>query len=140
MAYSRSASRTVAEGALVVQRWAPKTFDIPCEGFDFTGETATMQVRLYPDATGDPLLNLAMTTSPAQGLSISVATEDGATTSTLQIRIDETTIEALLPFPANGQDPDADVALAYALHIGSGQTKRRFLHGSFIIQPGANKA
>ncbi len=140
MIATTGAVRSVAEGPLVVQRWAPKRFDIPCEGFDFTGQPLTMQVRAYPDAPGAALIDLADTASPAEGLSVSVETVAGLTTSTIQIRINETTIENLLPFDTNGTEPGQNVVLAYAIHVGSGSAKRRFIQGNFIIEPGANQA
>ncbi|MFX5747522.1 hypothetical protein ABTE19_21600, partial [Acinetobacter baumannii] len=81
-------------------------------------------------------------TPPAQGLAITVATEGGLTTSTLRICIDEATIEALLPFPANGPEPGGAVELSYAVHFSAASypIKRRWLEGNFIILPGANKA
>lgn len=131
---------SAAQGDLRVQRWAPKQFEIPCEGFDFTGQNLTMQVRAYKDAPGSPLLNLVTTSSPAEGLSVTVETVEGVITSTIHIRINETTIEALLPFDENGTEPNEDVELKYAVHIGSGAAKQRFLEGAFIIEPGANQA
>lgn len=131
---------TAAQGDLRVQRWAPKWFDIPCQGFDFTSQPMTLQVRAYRDAPGDPLINLDIATSPTQGISVSVETVDGLVTSTIQIRINETTLEDLLPFPANGTEPGQDIVLAYALHVGAGAAKQRFLEGAFIIEPGANQA
>lgn len=131
---------SAAQGELRVQRWAPAKFDIPCEGFDFTGQPLTMQVRQFRDQPGAPLLDLVTTSSPAEGMSLSVETVAGLTTTTIQIRINETTIEALLPFPSNGTEPGGEVTLQYALHVGTGAAKRRFLEGAFIIEPGANQA
>lgn len=131
---------SAAQGDLYVQRWAPKQFEIPFEGFDFTGQTLTMQVRLYRDAPGDPIINLTGAASPAEGLSVVVATDEGLTTSTVHIRINETTIEGVLPFPASGVEQGDSVTLAYALHVGTGAAKRRMLEGAFIIEPGANQA
>lgn len=131
---------TAAQGDLRVERWVPAKFDIPCIGFDLSGQALTMQVRAYRDQPGDPMLDLATTASPSEGLSVSVATAGGIPTSTIQIRINETTIEGLLPFPANGTEPGAEVVLAYALHVGAGAAKRRFLEGQFTIVPGANQA
>lgn len=134
---------TAAQGDLRVERWAPVDISIPFEGFDFTTPAnLTMQVRQYPDAEGDPLLSLTAQTAPTQGLSFTVATVDGLTTSTLRICIDEATIEGLLPFPGNGTEPGASVSLSYAVHFSAAAypTKRRWLEGKFIIVPGANKA
>lgn len=133
---------TAARGDLRVERWTPVDIVIPFVGLDSTGAAGSLQVRLFPDATGDPVLNLTFATPPAEGLSMSVASVDGLTTSTLRILINEPTIETLLPFPANGLEAGGEVRLAYALHLTSTAfpKKRRWLEGAFIILPGANHA
>lgn len=125
-----------------VDRWSPFDDTMPCIGFDFTGGTFTLEVRAYRDAPGAPLLALGNATPPAQGISVSVATVNSLTTSTLRFIINETTIEALLPLPANGLDAsNPDVRLAYAIHAtATGFKKRRLLEGAFIIRAGANQA
>lgn len=124
---------------LRVQRWTPFTYAIAFP-FDFTGATMAMHVRSYRDAPGSPLINLQNATAPAQGLSVSVATVGGVTTSTVQIRIDETTIEALLPFPASGVRAGEDVPLVWDIHItGGGFAKSRWIEGAFIIKSGATQ-
>ena len=126
--------------AITANRWEPFDDTIDFVGYDFTGATFTLQVRLYPDATGDPLINLANADPPAAGLSVTVATTEGVPTSTLRIIIAEATIEGLFP-TGSGQEAGADVKLAWALHITpSGGTKRRWLEGDFIIHAGANQA
>lgn len=131
---------SAAQGDLRVQRWVPARVEIPCEGFDFTGQAMTMQVRAYRDAPGEALVSLSTTASPSEGLSVSVATVDGLPVSTIAIRINETTIEGVLPYPQSGVSAGADVVLAYAIHVGSGAGKFRLLEGSFTIEPGANAA
>lgn len=131
---------SAAQGDLRVQRWSPKRFQIPCEGFDFEGQALTMQVRAYRDAPGAAVIDLATTAAPAEGLSVSTDRSGTLPVSTLDIRINETTIEGALPFPASGVEAGADVVLAYAIHVGAGAAKFRFLEGAFIIEPGANQA
>lgn len=122
---------------LVAQRWTPFVYTIDFEGIDFTGATMAMQVRLYRDAPGDPIISLVNAASNAQGLSVSVVTTEGVPTSTVQIRINETTLEAIL---LNAGLPGADVKLAYDLHItGGGFEKTRWVEGDFIIRPGATQ-
>ena len=122
---------------LTVQRWTPFVYQIDFEGLDFTGATMAMQVRLYRDAPGDPLINLTNAASNAEGLSVSVATVSGVTTSTVQIRINETTGESLL---LNAGKPGDDITLVYDLHItGGGLPKSRWLEGSLIIRAGATQ-
>lgn len=134
---------TAAKGDLYLERWAPVDLSIPFEGFDFTGVSdLTLQIRDYPDAPGDPLLALAVAAPPTQGLSMAVATVGGLTTSTLRILIGEATLEALLPYPANGAGEGESIELAYAVHFSATAypTKRRWLEGAAIIVPGANQA
>jgi hypothetical protein len=126
---------------LRVQRWQPFDDTIDIEGVDMTGVTLSMQVRAYRDAPGAALLDLGTVSPTGQGLSVSVATVDGAPVSTIRILINETTIEGLLPFPANGVEPGADVTLQYAIIIsGIGFRKARWFEGAFTIIPGANQA
>lgn len=129
-----------ADEPLVALRWQPFKETFPIEDIDFTGATLAMQVRQYPDAPGDPLISLTNQTSPAQGLSVSVATVDGVTTSTIEVRINETTIEALLPFPDNGVEAGQPVGLVYDMHItATGFPKHRWFYGSFTIKPGVTQ-
>ncbi|WP_230771133.1 hypothetical protein [Sphingomonas sp. Leaf4] len=131
---------TAAQGDLRVDRWAPARFEIPCIGFDFTDQPLTMQVRQYRDAPGEPLINLATNNAPAEGLSLTVDRSGTLPVTTISIRINETTLEDVLPFPVSGVAPGADVVLVYALHVGTGAAKMRFLEGNFTLVPGANAA
>lgn len=122
---------------LAVQRWTPFVYQIDFEGLDFTEATMAMQVRLYRDAAGAPLISLTNAASNAQGLSVSVGEVDEQVVSTVQIRINETTAEALL---LNAGKPGDDVRLVYDLHItGGGFAKTRWLEGSLIIRAGATQ-
>lgn len=131
---------TPATEDLRAYRWTQFKELFPIEGIDLTGASFAMQVRQYPDATGDPLISLTDATSPAQGISLSVATVGGLPTSTIEVRINETTIEGLYPFPANGLEPGQEVKLAYDMHITlSSLGKRRWFQGVFIIVPGVTQ-
>ncbi len=122
---------------LTVQRWTPFVYQIDFSGLDFTGATMAMQARLYGDAPGDPLLNLTNAAANAEGLSVTVETDAGVTTSTVQIRINETTAEALL---LNAGAPGTDIRLIYDVHItGGGFPKTRWIEGALIIRPGATQ-
>lgn len=122
---------------LSVQRWTPFVYQIDFEGLDFTGATMAMQVRLYRDAAGAPLISLGNAASNAEGLSLSVATVAGAPVSTVQIRINETTAESLL---LNAGKPGEDVRLVYDLHItGGGFPKTRWIEGALTIRAGATQ-
>lgn len=122
---------------LTAQRWTPFVYQIDFEGLDFTGATMAMQVRLYRDAPGDPLIDLANAISTAEGLSVAVVTVEGQPISTVQIRINETTLEALL---LNAGKAGEDVTLVYDLHItATGFPKARWIEGDFIIRAGATQ-
>lgn len=122
---------------LTVQRWTPFVYQIDFEGLDFTGATMAMQVRLYRDAPGSPLIALANAASNAEGLSVSVTTVESVPTSNVQLRINETTAEALL---LNAGKPGDDVRLVYDLHItGGGLPKTRWIEGALIIRAGATQ-
>lgn len=122
---------------LTVQRWTPFVYQIDFEGLDFTGATMAMQSRLYRDAPGAPLISLGNAASNAEGLSVSVSVVEGVTISTVQIRINETTAEALL---LNAGRPGDDVRLVYDLHItGGGLPKTRWIEGALIIRAGATQ-
>lgn len=119
---------------LAVQRWTPFAYSIDFEGIDFTDATMAMQARLYRDAPGFPLIDLENAATNAEGLSVSVATVDGLKISTVQIKINETTIEGLL---LNAGRPGEDVVLVYDLHItGGGFPKSRWIEGNFTIKAG----
>ena len=125
-----------------VSRWVPFIDMIGVRGIDLSGATLLMQVRAYRDAPGAPLVNLANADPPAQGLSVSVVTESGVPTSTIKIRINETTIENLLPFPASGVEPGADVPLVWDLLVAKAGVveKSRWFEGAFTIVPGVTQA
>ncbi|KQY96404.1 hypothetical protein [Brevundimonas sp. Root1423] len=129
------------QATLEAQRWAPFVDVTAFEGFDFSAATFAMHVRQYRDAPGDPLISLTNAISSAQGVSVSVATVevDGVDTlvSSVQIRINETTLEALL---LNAAGAGKDIPLVYDLHITStGLGKIRWMEGDFIIRAGATQ-
>jgi len=132
----------ITPGSLTLRayRWQPYVETLDFVGYDFTGATMAMQLRLYPDATGSSLLSLVNASSALQGLSVAVVTTGGVPTSTVQIRIDETTLEALLPWPASGLKPGEDLTLYHDLVItGGGLPKTRWLQGPFILTPGVTQ-
>lgn len=124
--------------ALTVQRNAPFLPDtLDFVGYDFTGGTFALQVRLRRGASGDPLLSLTNQTAGTQGLSVTTSVTGGVTTSHLQIQIDEATIDALLPASSNGQKAGTDVELYYDLIMtGAGLGKLRWVEGTFTIHEG----
>lgn len=127
---------------LTAQRWAAYVeTPIAFEGRDYSEATLAMQLRQYRDATGSPLVSLTTQDAGTQGLSCVVTTDgDDNPTSWITIQIDEATLEAVLPWPANGQKANTDVVLFHDLVItGGGHAKRRRAAGTFTIQPGATQ-
>ena len=124
---------------LTVQRWTQFVYLIDFEGIEFINTSYAMQVRLYRDAPGSPLLSLVTAAAGAEGISTQNVTvnEDGVPVSTIQIRINETTLEGLL---LNAGKPGEDVRLVYDLHItGGGFPKTRWLQGAFVIAAGVTQ-
>lgn len=129
---------TPADLPLVAYRFSPFAEVIPFEGFDWTGATFTLQARLWRDAPGEPLIDLANAVPIAQGISVSVVTTDGIPTSFVQVRINEATLEPLL---LNAGKAGSDVEVPYAMHVtGGGLPKTRILDSTFTIRAGANQA
>lgn len=137
-------------------RWVACIRTFAFVGLDFTGATFIAQVRLTPDATGSPLVNLATVGSLAsEGICLLYAGTDTITNhiaagrisevpsgytgassvalSQLGFRINETTMEAL-PFPAERGD---DAILAWDMQITpSGGIKDKYLGGTFTVRAG----
>lgn len=125
---------------LTVQRGTPFVYRIDFPGLDLTDAGLAAQVRLYRDQPGAPLISLVGAQPLAEGLSVSTVSAAGVPTSTLQIRINETTIEGLLPFPQNGLEPADPVKLAWDLHLTiSPVGKRRWIEGPFTISLGVTR-
>jgi hypothetical protein len=128
---------------LFVQRWTPFDYSIQLPvGVDFTGATAAMQARLRPDAPGSPVISLANASPSGEGLSFSHVTEGSVVTSTLRIRINETTAEAVLLNAGKAPTVDRreDVRLSYDIHItGGGFAKTRWFEGVLTIRGGATQ-
>lgn len=121
-------------------RWTPLIFAFEMPGYDFSAAAFAQHVRLRRDTPGAALITLANAAAGTQGLSATVAfDDDGIPTTTVTIRIDEATIEALLPFPANGLPADEpDVSLVHDIHITpNGGIKARWVEGAFTIFAGA---
>lgn len=130
---------------LTANRWEPFVDPTDFEGYDYSAATFAMQVRLYRDAPGDPLISLTNATAGSQGVSVSVATDDDdQPISTVTIQIDEATLEAVLPFAVTSGSPNrkagTDLELYYDLQItGGGHTKLRRMEGTFTIKAGVTR-
>ena len=105
-------------------------------GIDLTGVALAMQVRLRPDTPGAPLIDLAtVTVANAQGLRMTgVETVAGVPTSTVILRINETTMKDAAKVPYFGEPGSASV-LSYDLIGTFGGDKRRLVFGKFIALP-----
>lgn len=122
--------------SLTLLRWQPFTYTIDFVGLDFTGATFEAEFRQYQDAPDPALISLANASSPSQGISVTVVTTDGIPTSTVEIRIGETTIESLVFTNPRG----TDLPLVWDLVItGGGFAKSRWLEGAAIIHGGSTQ-
>lgn len=118
-----------------VFRWQPAKLQIDFVGQDFTSAAFKAEVRAFLDAPDPAMISLANAASPGEGISVSVATVDGLPTSTVEIRINETTIEGLPFTNPRGTDFEA----VWDLVIGSGSAKARWLEGKFIVHGGSTQ-
>lgn len=143
---------------LAGDRRTPFTATLQLEEIDLTGAVLAAQVRLYPDAPFDPLVDLAqVTTGAAEGIRIIYAGSDTvanhiaagrieeapqgmADADTLEltllgIRINETTMEGM----PEGQ-PGQDIAFAWDAHVTpSGELKQKWLYGPFVVRAGVTR-
>lgn len=143
---------------LAGDRWTPFTSTLQLEGVDLTGAALAAQVRLYPDAPFDPLVNLAQVfTGSAEGIRIIYAGSDTVANhiaagrieevpdsmepgdtlvlTLLGIRINESTME-VMPEGLPGQD----VVVAWDVHVTpSGELKQKWLYGPFTIRAGVTR-
>jgi hypothetical protein len=136
--------RTAATVPMAARRWEPCVRTIRIRGLDLTpivnkvatgGLDLLMQVRLAPDTPGAPLVNLPLVaTAGTEGLRVSgVTLDNGAPVSTIELRINEPTMEGL-PFSGEVGDP---TTLYYGLQVTFANLKKTRLEGQFIVVPGA---
>lgn len=139
-------------------RWVACIRTFSFVGLDFTGAVFLAHVRLKPDVTGTPLVNLANAAANAEGLNLlgvftgtiaahiaagrlsevppGYSATDTATISQVQMRINETTMEGL-PYPGERGD---DATLAWDIHITpTGGIKDKYLGGDFIVRAGVTQ-
>lgn len=119
---------------VLVNRWQPARIELDFVGYDFSDQLMKCEVRAYRDAP-TALISLGNAASPAEGISVTVTTTDDVPTSTVVIRINETTIEGL-PF-TNPRGTDLD--LVWDLVIGSGSAKLRWLEGPVTVRGGSTQ-
>ena len=135
---------TAATVPMAARRWEPCVRTIRIRGLDLTpivnkmatgGLDLLMQVRLAFDTPGAPLVNLPLVaTANTEGLRVTgVAVEDGVPVSTIELRINEPTMEGL-PFSGEVGDPSS---FYYGLQVTFGNLKKTRMEGQFIVLPGA---
>lgn len=108
-------------------RHVPFTYQIDFEGQNFTGATGAAQVRLYPDATGNPLATF--------GAAFAQVTVDALPIATVTLTLSQAVIEAL---PQSGEAGD-DAEFAWDLQITVGGAKSLWLRGSFTVEAGVTR-
>lgn len=117
---------------LAGSRNVPFSDTITVVGADFSGAaTFRMQVRLYPDAPGVPLIDLTEAALPADGISMTGSLANGVYTSVLTITISKATMQTL---PAGTAD-NPNVELAYDIVISGGIfTEAVWFRGPFTVE------
>jgi hypothetical protein len=121
---------------LVANRWEPFIHTIDIVGVDYSAATFLAQVRAVKDSGGLPLVALSTVGSVGtEGITVTGTTTDagGIPTTSISIRINEATVEAL-PEPAELGD---DVTLYWDMQVTpSGGNKFRMLEGTFTVHAG----
>lgn len=128
---------TAALVPLSADRWTPFVRTISFE-YDLTGAVLRLQIRLYPNQPGAPLVDLGMVdTLAAQGLKLTSVDNSGPNPiSIVSMRINETVMEGL---PYMGELGD-DSELAWDLHVTPATgLKERWLFGPFIVKAGVTQ-
>jgi hypothetical protein len=143
---------------LSADRWVACIRVFSFVALDFTGATFLSDVRLKPDASGAPLIHLVNAAANAEGLALlgaytstvqahidagrlsevppGYALGDTVTVSQVQLRINETSMEAL-PYPGERGE---DATLYWDLHVTpTGGTKDKYLGGLFICRAGVTQ-
>ncbi len=125
----------VAHVDLLAHRGVPFTDTTDFYGQDYSAADFRVELRRYRDAPEAVLILSTQTNLNAQGISVSVASEDGVPVSSVRIRINETTIEGLqFTSPRGG-----NLVLQYALDVtGGGLGKHRRMQGAFTVEASAN--
>ncbi|RDC59795.1 hypothetical protein HME9302_00015 [Alteripontixanthobacter maritimus] len=104
---------------------------------DLTNADFAMQVRDRWNGGAIRADLVTQTTLSAEGIKLeSVDTTGEFPESTLKIRINETTMEAM---PKNDSDPDADVTLVFDFHLITDNTPAVLLRGPFIVTAGSTE-
>ncbi len=112
----------------------PLVETITLNGWDFTAATIRIEVR---DRRDGGMLRAGLDqvgTLAAEGVKIDVATVLGQPVTTLRIRINEATMEAMPAAPVPGED----IELSWGMHITpAGELKFMAFDGPFIVKASA---
>jgi hypothetical protein len=132
---------------LAGDRWTAFDTTFRMAGIDLTGATLEAHLRQGEDVPGAPLVDLdTVLTANTQGLRVvNVATEGGVRVSYVNMRINETVMEALGTL--GGREVGDDLDLAWDLLItpvaaanpGLPAVKQRYLRGVFTVEAGATQ-
>lgn len=126
-------------------RWTPFDAIIRFEGIDLTNAVMEAHIRQDFDSPGSPLVDLdTVLTANTQGIRLlSVVTENGAKVSTVQMRVNETTMEGLPTADELGKDAklawDILINPSAVLNTHLPAVKQRYLRGSFTVEAGATQ-
>ena len=122
-------------------RWVPFVYDIDIVGIDLTGAAFAMQVHDTKDRTaGSPRASLTTQTTDVEGVRlVSVVTTAGVPTSSIRIRINEATMEAMDAANDAGALGD-DGSIVWDMHITpSGGSKFLAFEGAFTVKAGVTQ-
>jgi hypothetical protein len=117
---------------LTADRWTPFVYTIDVTGLDLTSATMHAQVRLYPDAAGDPLIDLPLVTTGEDGVKfLSVDDSGPVPVSHLQLQIAAATLATMPEAAEIGNDQ----AFAWDIIINNA----RWLYGTFTARAGVTR-
>lgn len=122
-------------------RWVPFVYDIDIVGIDLTDATFAAQVHDTKDRTaGTPRASLTTPVTDVEGVRlVSVVTTDGVPTSSIRIRINEATMEAMDVANDAGALGD-NGSIFWDMHITpSGGTKFLAFEGKFTVKAGVTQ-
>lgn len=122
---------------LVARRRVPFPLQIEVQGLDLTGAVFKMQVRDRKDGGFVRADLVTVSSASAEGVRlIGVETIDDVTVSTIGIRINETTMEAMNAATEIGQD----AVIWWDMHITpSGGIKQVYFEGPFTVKAGVTE-
>lgn len=97
---------TPATVHLPVRREVPFIFTFRLLGVDLTGYTLRSEWLNEREVDGAASVTLINATSPDEGLSITTGTDSSVTYTDIEYRVDQSTIEGVLPFTVTSGSPN----------------------------------